>query len=186
MKQKLFLDMDSVIIDSAKAYTDTYNEMYKFHSKFIPADHTKNKYFNFHEICPLENNPMNIFGHSIFFKVVKFMPDAEDIIKELCDKYQVIICSLGDFPNISRKAQWIKNNMPYIKDSILLTNKGVKMDKGIVNMNYPESIFIDDVKSNLDSSNANRKILFGKIFDWNKEWMGEWGKDWKDVRKRLL
>ena len=114
------------------------------------------------------------------------MPNAEDTIKELNDKYQIIICSLGCFDNIARKSQWIKNNMPYIKDAILLTNQGIKMDKGVVNMAYEGSVFIDDVKSNLDSSNAERKILFGKKYSWNEEWTGEHCETWNDIKERLL
>jgi len=185
-KQKLFLDMDSVIIDSVSAYCNTYNEIHRFSKGFIPADPTKNKYWDFHEVCPLEKHPVNIFGHPMFFKLVKFMPDAENIIKKLCEKHQVIICSLGTYHNISQKALWIKYNMPYINDAILLTNQGIKMDKNIVNMGYDGSVFIDDVKSNLDSSNSNKKILFGKRFSWNEEWDGEWCKDWSEVGERLL
>ena len=185
-KIKLFLDMDSVIIDSVTAYTDVYNELYINEKDFIPADPSKNKYWNFNEVCPLEKNPMKIFSHPLFFKFVEFMPDAEDVIKKLCVKYQVIICSLGCYDNISRKAQWIKYNMPYINDAILLTNQGIKMDKGIVNMGYKGSIFIDDVKSNLDSSNSERKICFGQRFSWNSEWTGEWCVDWSEVGERLL
>lgn len=185
-KLKIFLDYDSVIVDSIKGYTDTYNELHRFDEGFIPADPSKNKYWDFHEICPLEKKPVNIFGHPMFFKLVKFMPNAEDVIKKLCDRYQVIICSLGCYNNLSLKAQWIKNNMPYIKDAILLTNQGIKMDKNIVNMGYEGSIFIDDVKSNLDSSNAERKILFGKKYSWNKDWNGEWCKDWSEVEERLI
>ncbi|MCE5220036.1 MAG: hypothetical protein LLF98_01910 [Clostridium sp.] len=186
MKQKLFLDFDSVIVDSVTAYTDTYNELYINKKGFIPADPELNKHWDFNEICPLEKNPLNIFSHPLFFKFVEFMPNAENVIQKLNNKYQIIICSLGCYINIARKAKWIKDNMPYIKDAILLTNQGIKMDKGIVNMNYPGSIFIDDVKSNLDSSNAERKILFGSRFDWNSEWTGEWGRDWSEVGERLL
>lgn len=183
---KLFLDMDSVITDSASAYCETYNEIYRFTPGFIPADHTKNQKWDFHEVCPLVESPLYIFSHPLFFKLLKFMPDAEEVIKELQNKYQVIIVSIGCYDNISLKAQFIKNKMPYIKDAILLTNQGIKMDKGIVNMYYPGSIFIDDVKSNLDSSNAERKILYGQKFDWNKEWTGEHCETWNDIKERLL
>lgn len=185
-KIKLFLDMDSVIIDSVTAYCNTYNEIHRFDKGFIPADPLKNEHWDFHIQCPLEKKPTKIFGHPMFFKLVKFMPNAEETIKDLCEKFQVIICSLGTYHNISNKALWIKYNMPYIKDAILLTNQGIKMDKGIVNMGYEGSIFIDDVKSNLDSSNSQRKILFGKRFSWNSEWMGEWGRDWLEVGEKLL
>ena len=186
MKPKLFLDYDSVIVDSVTAFTDVYNELYINEKGFIPADPDKNKHWDFREICPLEKNPLHIFSHPLFFKFVQFMPNAEDTIKELNDKYQIIICSLGCFDNIARKSQWIKNNMPYIKDAILLTNQGIKMDKGVVNMAYEGSVFIDDVKSNLDSSNAERKILFGKKYSWNEEWTGEHCETWNDIKERLL
>ena len=189
-KQKLFLDMDGVVLDSVTAYTSTYNILYNLHPNFIPADPAKNRYYDFHEICPLEKNPLHIFSHSLFFNKLEFMPNANEIIKELCEKFQVIICSLGCFNNISLKSQWIKENMPYIKDAILLTNQGIKMDKSIVNMRHRYgdrgSIFIDDLKSCLDSSNAERKILFGERFDWNREWVGEWGRDWIEVGEMLL
>jgi 5'(3')-deoxyribonucleotidase len=186
MKSKLFLDFDSVITDSVLAYCETYNEINRFTPDFIPADHTKNQEWDFKTQCPLVESPLYIFSHPLFFKNLKFMPNAEEVIKELTNKYQIIICSIGCFNNISLKSQWIKNNMPYIKDAILLTNQGIKMDKGIVQMGYKGSVFIDDVKSNLDSSNAERKILYGKKFDWNREWTGEYYETWSEIRGGLL
>jgi 5'(3')-deoxyribonucleotidase len=183
---KIFLDFDSVITDSASAFCNTYNEIYRFTPGFVAADANKNDKWDFKIECPLIQTPLYIFSHPLFFKLLKFMPDAEETIKELQNKYQVIIVSIGCYDNISLKAQFIKNKMPYINDAVLLTNQGIKMDKGIVNMNYPDSIFIDDVKSNLDSSNAERKILYGKRFDWNREWVGEHCETWSDVRERLL
>lgn len=185
MKQKLYLDFDSTITHSAKSFCDTYNILYNLHPDFMPADYTKNQYWNFKEVCPLEKSPLNIFSNPLFFNKLEFMPDAENVIKELNDKFQVIICSLGCYDNISLKAQWIKNNMPYVKDAILLTNQGIKMDKSVVQMGKG-SIFIDDVKSNLDSSNSERKILFGDRFSWNSEWTGEWCLDWTEVGEKLL
>lgn len=185
-KAKLYLDFDSVIVDSVSSYTSTYNEIFRFTPDFIPADPLKNKHWDFHKVCPLVESPLYIFSHPLFFKLLKFMTDAEETIKELQNKYQVIIVSIGCYDNISLKAQWIKNNMPYIQDAILLTNQGIKMDKGIVQMGYKGSVFIDDVKSNLDSSNAERKILYGKKFEWNKEWMGEYCADWGEVKEKLL
>ena len=87
MKQKLFLDMDSVIIDSVTAYCDVYNELYINEKGFAPANPDKNKYWDFHEICPLEKNPLHIFSHPLFFKFVQFMPNAEETILKLKNKY---------------------------------------------------------------------------------------------------
>lgn len=185
-KIKLFVDFDSTLFNSVKSFCQSYNELYKNHPDFKPADYTKNNKWNFEIECPLIHNPLHIFSHSIFFEKLEFMPNAEEIVKKLCEKYQVIICSLGCYTNISLKALYIKKKMPYIEDAILLTNQGIKMDKGIVNMNYSNAIFLDDVESNLRSSNCPRTILYGSRFEWNNEWQGEWCRDWDEVGEKLL
>jgi 5'(3')-deoxyribonucleotidase len=104
MKDKLFLDFDSVIVNTVKSFCETYNLNYFNHPNFKPADYHKNKEWNFQIQCPLINHPLDIFNHPLFFSKLEFMPDAEEVIKELCNKYQVIICSLGSYENISQKA----------------------------------------------------------------------------------
>lgn len=183
-KQKLFLDFDSTIAQSTKAFCETYNQLYCNHKDFIPANHLKTKKWNLKDQCPLAQNTIDIFSHPKFFEVLEFMPNAEEVIKELCNKYQVVICSIGTFDNISLKSQWIKNNMPYINNAILLNNEGIKMDKSTVQMEG--SVFIDDVSSNLFSVNAELKILYGQRFDWNKDWQGLWCKDWLEIADLLL
>ena len=185
-KQKLYLDFDSTICNSAKAYCDTYNFLYKGLPDFVPADHTKNQHWDFHEVAPLVENPMSIFNHPFFFEKAEFMLDAEEVIKKLCEKYQVIICSIGTYDNISLKSQFIKTQMPYIQDAILLINQGCKMDKSSVNMEDGHSIFIDDVASNLYSSDAETCILFGERYPWNSGWIWDHCLTWLDVAKELL
>jgi len=184
MKNRLFLDMDSTITDSLSTYINTYNILYNRHPDFVKADASKVKRFDIKDQCPLVDNPLDIFKHQLFFQLLEFMPNAEEVIKELCKKYQTIICSIGCLDNIYHKTQFIKNRMPYIKDAVLLTNNGIKMSKEIVNMDG--AIFYDDVKSNLDSSNAKYKFLFGKRFDWNKDWNGLWCPDWLDIADVFL
>jgi hypothetical protein len=45
-------------------------------------------------------------------------------------------------------------------------DRDCKLDKSLVNMQ--NSIFIDDMPQNLESSNAKYKILFGREYEWNK------------------
>lgn len=184
IKQKLFLDFDCTIANSHKAYCEVYNQLYCNHKDFVPADYLKVKEWSLKDQCPLVEHSISVFGHPKFFEILEFMPNAEEIIKELHNKYQIIICSIGTFDNISLKSQWIKNNMPYINNMILINNEGIKMDKSIVNMN--ESIFIDDVSSNLFSSNSEMKILYGQKFKWNENWQGLWCKDWFEIANLLL
>lgn len=53
----------------------------------------------------------------------------------------------------------------------MLTNGDNTMCKDVVNMEG--GIFVDDVSSNLFSSNAGWKICFGKEYPWNSDWSGD-------------
>jgi 5'(3')-deoxyribonucleotidase len=114
------------------------------------------------------------------------MPNAKEVLKELNNKYNIIICSIGTNMNLSRKAKWINQYLPFIKNCILINNGNSLMDKSIVNMK--DGILIDDVGSNLISSNAKYKICFGKIFPWNAELPQDYIRiaDWKDIENYLL
>ena len=184
-KQKLFLDCDGTIIDSIQAYCQTYNELYKNHSGFQPAIWYKCEQWDLKDQCNLVENVNTIFSNELFFKYCDFIDrNTQDVIFKLNEKYQVIVCSIGTYSNISLKSQWIKYNLPFIKDSVFLVNKGCKMTKAIVNMEG--AIFIDDVLSNLESSNADYKIVFGDEYKWNKTDKYKRCFNWSDIEKLLL
>ena len=187
-KQKLFIDMDATIVHSHKQYCKVYNILYRDHSDFKPADYTKIKYYNMTCQCPLEKNPLNIFEHELFFADLEFINhNTYEVLKELNEEYQLIIATIGNHLNLAHKSLWIERNLPFIKDYVLLNNDGCKMNKSLINMEG--AIFIDDIVSNLDSSNARHKVLFGKKFDWNREWTifdGYWCSDWSEVKRLLL
>lgn len=167
-KRKLFLDVDGVIIDSIKAYCDTYNKLYQSHPDFKPALWYECEKWDLKDVAPLVKNSEDLFSNPLFFKYANFINgNTKEIIEKLNDKYHIIICSIGTQENISYKSLWLKENLPFIKDYIFLVNDGCKMDKSIINMGK-NSIFIDDVVSNLDSSNAQYKIIFGDEYEWNK------------------
>lgn len=185
---KLFLDFDCTIADSVKTYCNVYNMSYSQRDGFKKADYNKVNRYDLKDQCHLIDHQEAIFSSEEFFKHLEFMPDAEAVIKKLGDKYELVICSIGTLDNISHKAQWIKHNLSFIKNVILISSSveagGIKMDKSITNMN--NSIFIDDHVENLISSNAKLKICFGKEYDWNKNWSGERCFNWKEVERLLL
>lgn len=186
--KKLFLDFDSTIVDSIKAYCSVYNSTYNQQAGFKEADYNKVNRYDLKDECHLVEHQEKIFSNKALFEHLEFMPDAKEVIMELEKKYKLIICSLGTLDNISWKAQWIKHNIPSIKDIVLISSavspSGIKTDKSVVNMKG--SIFIDDHAENLVSSNAELKICFGKKYEWNKDWSGERCFTWKEVRKLLL
>lgn len=184
-KPKLFLDFDSTIVDTNKAFCEYYNRYYSNREGFVPADHTTCEVWNFLDTCPLAEKDVNhIFGRKILFELLDPYKNAYQVLERLSHQYEIIIVSIGTFLNISEKSKWIKDYLPFIKESILLgKDSDVKMNKSTVNMQG--GTFIDDVKSNLDSSNADRKILFGKTFDWNKDWEGEHLRSWLEIEEAL-
>ncbi|MCK9331017.1 MAG: hypothetical protein M0Q94_14170 [Candidatus Cloacimonetes bacterium] len=186
-KPKFFVDFDCTITDSIKAFSDTYNYRYRYHPEFKPADPNKIQRYNFEDICPLVKNALNIFEDELFFKYLKFINDnTYEVLRKLNEKYQLIICSIGTPENAAYKALYLKDKLPFIKDYILITNQNCKMDKGIVNMK--DAIFMDDIPSNLISSSAKNKILFGKIYPWNKEGLNKYEHclNWSEVEERYL
>lgn len=183
MKEKLFLDMDSTIVKSIEAYCIMYNAIYRNEIDFTEADPTKVNQWNLSDQCNLETNPKSIFGMRSFFQMLDFMPNAQEVITKLSERYDVTICSIGTYENLQHKAEWINNHLPFVS-AILLKTQDIKMDKSVVDMK--ESIFIDDHMDNLVSSNASTKICYGKKYPWNKKWKGIWLNDWELIEQFLL
>jgi 5'(3')-deoxyribonucleotidase len=185
--KRLFLDFDCTIVDSVKTYCNVYNSTYKEQEGFSEADYNKVNRYDLKDQCHLVDHQELIFSAEEFFKQLEFMPYAKEVIERLGSKYELIICSLGTLDNLSYKAQWIKNNLPFIKNVILLSTavgpSGIKTDKSSVNMK--DSVFIDDNAENLLSSNAEVKICFGREYEWNNSWMGQRCFSWKEVEKLL-
>ena len=184
-KIKVFIDVDNTIIDTIDAFCSVYNELYCDHPQFKTAESDLVKVYNFSDQCPLVENVLEIFEHPLFFKFARLINhNTYEILEKLSKKYKLIVCSIGTPKNIAYKARWLEDKLPFIKDYIFIANPNCKMDKSIVNAE--DSIFIDDIPSNLLSNKSSRKILFGKIYPWNDEWNGERCETWSEVGERLL
>jgi len=186
-KKKLFLDFDSTIVDSIKSYCNYYNKVYQFDQGFKIAIAENVNQWDLRDECPLVDNPEFIFSNGYFFENLEFMPNAYEVLERLSLQYELIICSIGTYDNISLKSLWIQRNLPFIKNSILIVNDGCKMDKSVINMS--DSIFLDDHANNLFTSNAEFKILFGKEYPWNTKWLKQGGrriKSWLEIEPLLL
>lgn len=184
-KTKLYLDFDNTIINATQKFCSIYNRTYRYHPDFIPAKWECVDRWDFKDEAPLVTNVEDIFKSRMFFEDLPFINDnTYEVLKELNEKYHIIIASIGTYGNISLKSQWIGEYLPFIKDSIFLVNGGSKMDKSLIDMN--NSIFIDDVVSNLNSSNAKHKIAFGDVHSWNENWTGKRCYNWADVKNRLM
>lgn len=183
-KVKLFVDMDGVVLQSVETVCRIYNMLYKHHPKFIPANPNLVKTWSMKEAIPLCDNIEDLFENELFFMFVEMMPNAKEVLLELNDKYDIHIISIGTLTNVAQKALYIKNELPFIKNVILLSNQGCKMGKDKIVMD--EGIMIDDHQANLTNPTCSLPICFGKKFQWNSDFMGIRCETWDDVRKLLL
>jgi 5'(3')-deoxyribonucleotidase len=170
-KVKFFIDFDDTLVQSSKRFCELYSKIYKNDTEFIKPNYRVNDLWNFGEQCPLLNKRNkhtveDLFGMKEFFNGLKLQPNAYDVIKELNEKYDLCIVSIGTMSNLQYKAEYIKNNLSFINNAILLYNKGSHMNKSVVNC--PEdSIFMDDVLSNLYSVKSKNKYIYGVEKPWN-------------------
>jgi len=97
-KQSIAIDMDEVIADTI----DKFIELYKReHNIEIRLDEMDGKEFN--EMLPEEiKQTLKQYIHQPgFFRDLKVMPGSQEVIKELCEKYDVYIVSAA-MENVSR------------------------------------------------------------------------------------
>lgn len=178
---KIFLDFDNTIVDSTKAICDMYNECYKDHKNFIPADPEKCFDWNFKDVCPLAPSwwVNNCFNTKQFFANLHLMKDAYGAIRRLSRKHEIYIVTIGDFRNIAYKSMFLEGNLPFVQNIICIRNENCNMNKEIVDMS--DGILIDDNLENLKSSNAAYKFVFGKECNYNKTTKYARLLDWKAV-----
>jgi len=183
-KLKLILDCDNTIINSTKAYSDVYYQLYKNHPDFVEADWTKCNNYNLSDIAPLKSKPSNIFNSKLFFELVEPFENAVDILEILSQEFDIYICTIGNKQNIQNKLTYLEKTFPFIENILPIINLDCTMDKSMIQME--NAIFVDDVYSNLITSNAPIKICYGEIKSWNEKWNGRRCSDMLDMYNQLI
>jgi 5'(3')-deoxyribonucleotidase len=179
---KLFVDFDGTIVNARKAYFSVYESLYSHHQKYVHPNWEDKHSWDLKLMCPLVKE--DLFEHDLFFYNLEFEQDADKYLKMLSKKYEIIICSIGTYKNIAKKSLWVKSKLPFIGKSIFINNGDNHMDKSIVDMK--DGIIVDDVSSNLITSNAQGKICYGEVFAWNEDWDGIKCLNWKDLYEILI
>jgi len=180
-KKRIFLDFDGTIVNSRKAYCDVYSQLYSECEHYEHPSWRDVTEWDLSKMCPLSRE--DLFDHDLLFYYLEFMNGAKSKLEKLSTDFDIIICTIGTYDNISKKSQWIKNHLPYIKKTIFINHGRNHMDKSIIDMSG--GIIIDDVSSNLHNSNAEIKICFGDEFEWNKDWLGKRCHSWCELSKEL-
>lgn len=184
MKQKLFIDFDGTLVNCRKAICSVYNDLYKDFDGFIEADWTKNRVWDFGDVCTLATpNAIDfMFGSKEFWNCLELFPNVKYVLNELSLQYDPYLVSLGNPSNISNKAIYINEKLP-IEHVILLSDSYIDI-KSIVNMEG--GILIDDALHNLDCSNADKKYVYGETLNYNRT--NKYGRllDWMEVYSELV
>jgi len=173
-KIRIAIDMDEVIADTI----DKFIELYKHqHNTVIRLDQMDGKEFN--EMLPddIKETLRQYIHQPGFFRDLKVMHGSQEVVKELCDKYDVYIVSAAmEFPNsLLDKHDWLAEHFPFIswKNIIFCGNKIVDVQ-----------IMIDDRIRNFVGFNG-RKLLFSSphnhlVTDYERV------NSWAEVADKLL
>jgi 5'(3')-deoxyribonucleotidase len=181
--KRIFMDFDGVIVNSRKAYCDTYSQLYAGCEHYVHPNWRNVEEWDLSKLCPLSRE--DLFGHDLFFYDLEFMGGAKQHLESLSRKFDISICSIGTYDNITHKSNWIKHKLPFMTSAIFINpNHDYRAGKSVINMK--DSIFIDDVSLNLDSSNAEIKICYGDVFSWNNDWEGTRCATWNELYKELM
>lgn len=172
-KQKFFIDFDDTLVNSSKRFYELYRQIYEYDPYFKSAKYEDNLEWNYSTICPLlalynEYTVEDLFGMKEFFDGLELFQNAYEVTKELTKRYELYVVTIGSINNIIYKLEYIRNTLPFIENIIPIYNKNCTMNKSIINC--PEdSIFLDDVTTNLDSVNSRHKFIYGVPKPWNTE-----------------
>lgn len=196
MKTTLYLDFDSTLVNSDKAFCEAYNDFYQNHVGFVRAREEDATDWVFKRACPLLHTlhvdpyqaVMGIFGSDSFFDHLEFYRGAKEAVERLIEHYHIVICTSASPKNGSRKLLWIERHLPMVDEVIILINhKQQGVGKARVPMMEEGAIFIDDHPKNLHSTKATRKILFkARESEYSDGWKGEVHTDWTVLTEALL
>ena len=165
-KKIAFIDLDGVVLDTISCIVNLYNEDFQYYPNFKKINPEDISTWEFKELACATPEQINAyFNQPRFFEKVREFNYAYNVIYDLAKRYKIIFVSHGYEPNLKLKEIYIKKRFPYADFIGVDLNK--YNDKSCVDMSGEGNLFIDDKSENLDTSNADIKICFGKTYPWN-------------------
>ncbi len=173
-KIRIAIDMDEVLADTIDKFIVVYQ---RDHKVDITLEQMHGK--EFHELLPdkLNDSWRDYVNQKGFFRDLKVMPGSQQVVKDLCAKYDVYIVSAAmEFKNsLVDKYDWLEEHFPFIhwKNIIFCGNKIVDTH-----------IMIDDRIRNFAGYNG-RKLLFSSPHNFL---VSEYERvnNWAEVADKLL
>ena len=163
----IYVDFDNTLVNSIKTVVDIYNDEFRGTKRFKPVDWTTVNSYSFKELKRIFPNWIkNTFESEDFFQRCKLDYNAKEVLKTLKQEFEIYVCTLGTGKNLKLKKQYVQKELPFIEGFIGL-NTIDNSDKSSVDMS--NGFLIDDLDTNLQSSNAKFKICFGDKYSWNSD-----------------
>ena len=168
--EKIYLDVDGVLIHSCQAICDMLNE-----NKGTNFTGDQILSWNFKEICPdlTDGDIELLFADDRFFKYVQWIKGAREFIER--HENDITIVTKGTYLNILRKILFFN------RYDISVPIEGLSLDTSKNEIDMSNGIFIDDCTKNLIESNAKYKVQFLEYDDELNE-QREWIKGWNGYK----
>lgn len=182
-KPKLIVDFDGTIVWSISAIVECYNEDFKYYRGYTPINACDISTYEFKELSLADKTYIDwLWGAPRFFRKLDFMDNAEAVLQILKSKFDIYIATKGRQPNLTGKKLWIYEYLPFVKGLYLIDTE-MFPDKSHIDMSH--AIFVDDESKTLRNTNAEHKILFGDVYEWNKDWKSKRCYNWYEILKTL-
>lgn len=173
--QRVAIDMDEVMADALGKLVHRYEEEYqekvdpeKLHGKFLEQ-----------AVNPDHAHVVREYLHEKdFFKDLKVMPDSQEVIRAMHEKYEIFIVSAAmQFPHsLWHKYNWLQEHFPFLH----WNNFVFCGDKSIIQADY----LIDDHPKNLVTF-SGEPIIFSSPHNMHEQRFRRVN-NWKEVGELLL
>ncbi|AKA34764.1 5' nucleotidase, NT5C type [Flagellimonas lutaonensis] len=171
----LFVDMDEVLAETYLRHIELYNQDF---GENLTVEECKGK--EVWQVVPKERqksiqNHANTIG---FFRDLKPVKDSQEVMRELCDRYEVYIASAAmQFPySLKEKSDWLDEHFPFIhwRKRILCGDKYILRG----------DVLIDDRSYNLEPFDGST-ILFTSPHNIFQNGF-ERANNWQEIAEKLL
>ena len=179
---RIFCDADNTILNSIKRITELYDEDFKWYRNYKKINWTDVNSYNMNELSLADKSIiLNYFSDFRFFdKKLEFMDNALEVLTELSDKHEIIICTLGTRQNLRYKREYFAKHLPFAEFIGIDIDK--YQDKSMIDMT--DGVFVDDLTKYLKTSNALYKLTFsGNEYEFNTPAIYPVVSNWMDFKR---
>lgn len=132
-RQRIAIDMDEVMADTLGKMLECYNRDY---DDVITLEHLQGK--KLRHVAKCGGEVSNYFDDPLFLRDLKVLPDCQEVVRALQERYDIFIATAAmEVPaSFTAKYEWLREHFPFLPTSHFVFCG----DKSIINADY----LIDD------------------------------------------